>query len=137
MTQGSRLLGELKDGRDAARLYLFLMIPILLTLNIVFVPFHAPDDYDHLKRAYTLEHGAIWPTKLADGSIGSYIDEQLLQAVDEQRPVVIQWPRIGNVPPDSSTAPKKLDGHWTGKQVYNEFGAALYLPFVYVPQAAV
>lgn len=129
----------LTDGRDAARLYVLLVIPMLLALNLVFVPFHAPDDYDHLKRAYALEHGMLWPVNEPGKLSGGYIDSELARVISEQRDVVIYWPRSGRVSPESisdTAVADKLNAHWSGTQTFSESGAAIYLPILYIPQTA-
>jgi hypothetical protein len=127
------------ENRVLAGFYVLLVLPILLALNTVFVPFHAPDDYDHLKRAYTLEHGLIWPVTEPGRSTGGYIDSELARVIDAQRTIVISWPRVGSVqPPDASDSSSidKAAARWSGRKVYSEFGAAGYLPLLYAPQAA-
>src|ERR1700681_3592837 len=90
------------SGRgEAARFYLLIVSPMLLALNLVFVPFHAPDDYDHVKRAYTLAHGSLWPVTQIAKSSGGYIDAGLSQMVEAQKRAIFKWPRVGTISPPS------------------------------------
>ena len=126
------------EGFPIARLYLLLVTPMLLALNLVFVPFHAPDDYDHVKRAYTLAHFEIWPANLPGHSSGGYI--QFGPRSNDQRPKArnLQLAPCG----DSAASDRRAsrNAHWATvvreKKVYSQFpGAASYLPLIYAPQA--
>jgi len=125
------------EGFPIARSYLLLVTPMLLALNLVFVPFHAPDDYDHVKRAYTLAHFEIWPANLPGHSSGGYIDSSLAQLINAQKPAIFNWPHVGTLPHPIGAPPEMRAGlRWSGEKVYSEFpGAASYLPLIYAPQA--
>ena len=100
---------------EIARFYLLIVSPILLALNFVFVPFHAPDDYDHVKRAYTLAHGSVWPTAQFGKSSGGYIDAGLSQLVEVKR-AIFDWPRVGTISPSSivdASSPVKNSLRWS------------------------
>lgn len=122
----------------AARFYLFAVTPMLLALNLVFVPLHAPDDFDHLKRAYTLAHGSLWPMTPPGQSSGGMIDSALSQMIERQKPAILDWPRTGPLrQPLGLTPADRSQMRWSGETTYSEFpGAASYMPLLYAPQAA-
>ena len=128
------------DAAGASRLYLLLVLPMLVALNLVFVPFHAPDDYDHVKRAYSVAHGGLWPVNEAGRMSGGYVDSSLVDMIEAQKPAVFGWPRQGQLQlgqSPSDAPPKVRNRPWSGQQIYSEFpGASSYLPLVYLPQAA-
>ncbi len=111
---------------------------MLITLNFVLIPFHGPDDYDHVKRAFTLEHFEIWPANLSGHSSGGYIDSALAELIKAQQPAIFNWPRVGPLRSPIGAAPDMRAGlRWSGRNVYSQFpGAASYLPLIYAPQAA-
>jgi hypothetical protein len=118
-----------------AKLYLLLVLPILLALNVIFPAFHAPDDYDHVKRASTLISGEWRPVTLPGRSSGGMIDSGLISYIDAQRPVIA----IRNRPLSSEQqAGYRSDDriYWSGHLQYSEApGAMSYMPALYVPQA--
>ena len=112
------------------------MIPVLLVLTLMLGPFHAPDDDDHVKRAYTLAHGAVWPVNRPGSATGGMIDAGLDAMVRRHHPLVTDWGRSGL--PDyreHGPAPRGTIA-WTGSVVFSPMpGAASYLPLIYLPQA--
>ena len=119
--------------------YAVLAIPILIFLNILYVPFHAPDDYDHFKRAYSLVHANIWPLTESGKNSGGYVDSGLADMVEFQRQVIflphrettlaMRW--AGEV-----GAPALPVFRWSHAKVYSEYpGSSSYLPLIYLPQA--
>lgn len=119
------------------RLYLCLALPMLLALNVIFPAFHAPDDYDHAKRAATLISGHWLPTTLAGQSSGSLIDSGLAAYIGAQTPVVeINHRPLSQV---QLAEYRRADTiRWSGHQEYSEApGAMSYMPLLYAPQALV
>ncbi len=55
VTRGSAM-NEVWRRFSPALIFLALVLPATVILNFTFANFHAPDDYDHVKRAYTLIH---------------------------------------------------------------------------------
>jgi hypothetical protein len=121
--------------KSYGRLYLFLALPMLLALNVLFPAFHAPDDYDHAKRASTLISGNWLPTTLAGRSSGSLIDSGLIAYIQAQTPIV----EISNRPLSQVQLAEYRRDHairWSGHQEYSEApGAMSYMPLLYAPQA--
>jgi uncharacterized membrane protein len=114
--------------------YLLFLVPILGALNLIFPPFHAPDDYDHVKRAYSVASGSLWPKTELGRSSGGYIDARLAEFIEASKPIV-HW----HIPHDGSTTYKatKPARPWSTSEIYSEFpGSASYLPILYAPQAA-
>jgi hypothetical protein len=104
--------------------------------------FHAPDDPDHLKRAYTLFHQPVRTITPAGKSTGAMIDEGLLEYVDSQNPVAVE--RLDGfahferpLTAEHQVAYERKDSlHWTGNLRFSEMPAAIsYFPLLYAPQA--
>lgn len=129
---------EMPSGAGAARFYLFFVTPILLAMNLVFAPLHAPDDYDHLQRAYTLAHGSLWPVTIPDHSSGGMIDAALSEMIERQKPAIFNWPREGPLRQSLGLSPSDRSAmHWSEEKAFSEFpGAASYMPLLYAPQSA-
>ncbi len=113
------------------------MIPVLLVLNVMLGPFHAPDDYDHVRRAYTLAHGMILPGARAGSASGGWIDGGIEAMVVRHRPLVQGWAADGVPDYSEGVGPlPRASIAWTGRRVFAEFpGSASYLPLIYGPQA--
>ncbi|HEX4738941.1 MAG TPA: DUF2142 domain-containing protein [Allosphingosinicella sp.] len=117
-----------------ALLYLALALPATLILNLAFVNFHAPDDYDHVKRAYTLVHDPFRAVTPPGHSTGAMIDTGLTDYVAAQRPVAVLAPRP--LPQAQAAAFRSASQmRWSGVQRFSEMsGAISYFPILYAPQ---
>jgi hypothetical protein len=120
-----------------ALLYLALALPATLLLSFAFVNFHAPDDYDHVKRAYTLFHAPFSPMTPPGHSTGAMIDTGLADYVSAQRPVATlserPLPRV-----EAAAFRSAPQVRWSGVQRFSEMsGAISYFPALYAPQALV
>lgn len=137
--RGVKQMGGLSEGIDCARLYLSLMLPIMLALNLLFPPFHAPDDDDHLKRAHLLARGIIWPQTEPGTSSGGEIDASLAAYMAANRHLYLERPWSGIGPENSKSEAERraaVDLSWSSDRVYSSFpGSVSYLPLVYLPQA--
>jgi hypothetical protein len=118
-----------------ALLYLALALPATLILSFAFINFHAPDDYDHVKRAYTLLHSPFTPITPPGHSTGAMIDGGLAEYVSAQRPVSVLSPRP--LPEGEASAFRSAPKvRWSGKESFSELpGAMSYFPALYAPQA--
>lgn len=116
------------------KLYLLLIAPAAILLNLTFVNFHAPDDYDHLKRAYTLFHHPFRLVTPRGASTGTLIDSGLNDYIESQIPVAkFERPLT---PAHRRAYLTNGAARWTGKQVFSETpGALTYFPALYAPQA--
>lgn len=116
------------------KLYLLLIVPAAILLNLTFVNFHAPDDYDHLKRAYTLFHHPFQLVTPKGSSTGTMIDSGLNDYIESQIPVA----KFERPLTDAHRRAYETNGNirWTGKQAFSETpGALTYFPALYAPQA--
>ena len=117
-----------------ARLFLALALPATLILSFAFPNFHAPDDSDHVMRAYTLAHGAAAPITPTGRSSGAMIDSGLADYVAAQRPVSV----LSGAPPTAAEAraSRYAPGlRSTGETRFAELpGAVAYFPALYAPQ---
>jgi Predicted membrane protein (DUF2142) len=116
-------------------LYLLLALPATLILCFALVNFHAPDDPDHLQRAYTLLHGPLVPITPGGRSSGAMIDSGLTDYGAAQRPVVplSQRPVTAGEAAAFRAAPSL---RWSGEARFSEMpGAMSYFPVLYAPQA--
>lgn len=128
MNEGWRRLGP-------ALLYLALALPATLILSLAFVNFHAPDDYDHVKRAYTLVHDPLRAVTPPGHSTGAMIDTGLAAYVSAQRPVAVlsQRPLPKAATEAFRSAPQI---RWSGVEGFSELpGAISYFPALYAPQS--
>jgi hypothetical protein len=118
-----------------AVIYLFIAIPSLLILNIVFPSYHAPDDTDHVKRASTLISGQWLPATMPGRSSGAFIDTGLKEYMDAQIPIIA----IKMRPLDEKhKIAYRQDGniYWTDSGEFSEAPAAMsYFPILYAPQS--
>jgi hypothetical protein len=127
MNEGWRRLGP-------ALLYLALALPATLLLSFAFVNFHAPDDYDHVKRAYTLIHDPFHPVTPPGHSTGAMIDTGLADYVSAQRPVAILERPLPKA--EAAAFRSAPEMRWTGVERFSEMsGAISYFPALYAPQA--
>ena len=117
----------------AWKVYLFLVVPAVILLNLAFPNFHAPDDYDHLKRGYTLFHHPFQMITPAGGSTGAMIDSGLVQYIDSQIPIVkFDGPLRAN---ERAAYLANDRIRWTGKPTFSEMPGSLnYFPLLYAPQ---
>ena len=123
-----------RDTRAAWKVYLCLIVPATILLNLTFPNFHAPDDYDHIKRAYTLFHAPFRAITPEGSSTGAMVDTGLTEYIEGQIPLVKSTRRL--------TAEQRLALErntrigWTGRQTFSEMpGALSYFPLLYAPQA--
>ncbi|HEY1605498.1 MAG TPA: DUF2142 domain-containing protein [Allosphingosinicella sp.] len=128
-------MNEIRRRLSPALLYLALALPAALILGFAFVNFHAPDDYDHVKRAYTLIHNPFAPVTPPGRSTGAMVDTGLADYVAAQRPVAI----LSRRPlPAAEVAAYRAAPHmrWSGVERFSELpGAMDYFPVLYAPQA--
>src|SRR3954471_7686903 len=117
-----------------AFLFLALALPATLILSLAFTNFHAPDDYDHVKRAYTLIHHPFSPVTPPGRSTGAMIDTGLADYVAAQRPVSVVSPRP--LPQAQAAAFRSATNlRWSGEEGFSELpGAMSYFPALYAPQ---
>ncbi|MDB5693444.1 MAG: Protein of unknown function rane, partial [Alphaproteobacteria bacterium] len=128
MNEGSRRLGP-------ALLYLALALPATLILSFFFINFHAPDDYDHVKRAYTLIHEPFRAITPPGHSTGAMIDTGLADYVSAKRPVSVLSERP--LPQAEAAAFRSApEMRWSAEERFSELpGAMSYFPALYAPQA--
>jgi hypothetical protein len=118
-----------------ASLYLLIALPATVILSFFFINLHAPDDSDHLKRAYTLLHRPLSPVTPPGRATGAMVDSGLDDYISAQRVVslVPAKPLSATEAAGYRTAP---EARWTGKQRFSELpGAMSYFPALYAPQA--
>jgi hypothetical protein len=119
----------------AWKIYVFLAIPATILLNLSFPNFHAPDDYDHVKRAYTLVHEPFRTITPEGSSTGAMIDSGLTKYIDAQIPLVKS--RRAFNPEQRRTLQLAHQIQWSGTQTFSEMpGALSYFPLLYAPQTA-
>jgi hypothetical protein len=120
----------------AWKIYLLMVVPATILLNLALPNFHAPDDYDHVKRAYTLFHEPFRAVTPEGRSSGAMIDTGLTAYIDAQIPLVKSTRRLTA---DQRLALARHDRiRWTGKQAFSEMpGALSFFPLLYAPQAMV
>ena len=116
-----------------ALLYLTLALPAFLIFSFAFVNFHAPDDYDHVKRAYTLVHSPF--SALTHPGHRPERDRwRLADYVSAQRPVSVCARPLPDADAAAFRAAPKL--RWSGVPRFSEIsGAITYFPALYAPQA--
>ena len=111
------------------RTIMTLFVPILLAINLVFIPFHAGDDENRFAVAYTLAHLEIGPVSSSNPSLssGGYVDAAI--------PIVIaqNWRSVRLAP--SSPPVVRTDTAWTGRDVFMPLPDTAYLPLLFAPQA--
>lgn len=113
--------------------YLLLVVPSTILLNLTFPNFHAPDDYDHLKRAYTLVHGPFRIITPKGRSTGAFIDRGLTDYIDAQIPLVRSTLPLSQAQRAALDRASHL--RWTGELTFSEMpGALSYFPLLYAPQ---
>jgi Predicted membrane protein (DUF2142) len=119
----------------AWKIYLLVVVPATILLNLTFPNFHAPDDYDHVKRAYTLVHGPLRTITPEGRSSGALVDSGLAEYIDAQIPLV----KSSSVLTSKQRLLLQAGHHirWSGKQTFTEMpGALSYFPLLYAPQTA-
>ncbi|WP_435004600.1 DUF2142 domain-containing protein [Xanthomonas arboricola] len=113
---------------------LFLVAALLVSLlfSAITPPFQAPDEFDHVKRAYMLGQGQIL-LKSVDGSpSGGYLDSGLVAYMERFTP--LKGVAARKISSDELLAAGDLQ--WTGKpQFQTAVGTAYYFPLMYAPQA--
>jgi Predicted membrane protein (DUF2142) len=118
-----------------ARLYLLLALPAALVLSFAFPNFHAPDDSDHVARAYTLVHGPLAPVTPVGRSSGAMVDSGLADYVAAERPVAV----LSGAPVTGAEAASFRSAgtiRWNGERRFAPLpGAMAYFPLLYAPQA--
>lgn len=115
-------------------LYLVLIIPATILLNLSFINFHAPDDYDHLKRAYTIFHHPFRHVTPPGRSTGIFVDSGLETYIQNQIPIAKFQREISDEEVRAYAANGRTQ--WTGKPAFSETpGSLAYFPALYVPQA--
>lgn len=94
-------------------------------------PFQSPDEHDHVALAWAVGHGLLpWERPPGVGS-GLAIDRGLLALMTVYDPVT----RLrGPVTPGIAAAAEAIE--WTGERVFRPIAFGIYLPAVYLPQAA-
>jgi hypothetical protein len=123
------------------KVYLFLIVPITILLNFAFPNFHAPDDYDHVKRAYTFFHHPIEVITPAGRSSGAMVDKGLLDYIDGQKPIAVEriHPFAHFERPLTAehwrAYERKGSIRWSGSERFSETAAVAYFPVLYAPQA--
>lgn len=110
---------------------LALLIAGFVLMAIV-PPFQAPDEYDHVKRAYLLSQGQLLLHSVDGSSSGGQIDTGLLSYMDHFTPLK------GNAGRKLSSD-EAIDAggiHWTNVSSFQSpVGTAYYFPALYLPQA--
>lgn len=113
-------------------LYLLATLLVSLVLSAITPPFQAPDEYDHVKRAYMMGQGQIL-LKSVDGSpSGGYLDSGLVQYMSYFEPLKGASQR--KVSADELQAAGSVK--WSDQpQFQTAVGTAYYFPLMYAPQA--
>jgi uncharacterized membrane protein len=113
--------------------YLALVVPITILLNLSFINLHASDDSDHVKRAYTLIHAPFQMVTPPGRSTGAMIDSGLAAYIDADNPIVMHGAK-GNTVRHAADQATRIG--WEGIQKFSEMpGAMDYFPLLYAPQA--
>ena len=111
-------------------------LSLLFVVCMVFVcitpPLQSPDEFDHIKRAYSLGEGTIFFRPLGNQSSGAMIDNGLNRYLGLHE-------RLGNDPAHKVTATELKQAselQWEGAKTFSATPAtAFYFPLIYAPQA--
>ncbi|BBD78879.1 DUF2142 domain-containing protein [Aerosticca soli] len=117
------------------RWHLFLLGYLLVAyiFSAIVPPFQAPDEFDHVKRAYMLGRGQLLLESVNGSPSGGQVDQGLLEYMAHFEPVK------GNA--NRKISAQELTGastiHWSGSQSRFETptGTAYYFPALYLPSA--
>lgn len=113
-------------------LYLVAMLVISLVFSAITPPFQAPDEYDHVKRAYMLGQGQILLESIDGSPSGGYLDSGLVNYMERFTPLK----GAGHRKITSDELLGAGDIRWSGEpQFQTAVGTAYYFPLMYAPQA--
>jgi len=119
----------------AWKIYLLVVVPATILLNLTFPNFHAPDDYDHVKRAYTLDHAPFRVITPEGRSSGALVDSGLSEYIDAEAPLVKSGAALTSEQRLQLRQNRSIK--WSGKPSFSEMpGALSYFPLLYAPQTA-
>ena len=113
-----------------------VLAALITALNLVFIPFHAPDDIDHFERAYMLARGEIWPESRPGVHSGGSIDTGLQLFVQQELPALSQWPLEGPLRRSLGPGAAGRAAGWSGEDTFapSMAAAVTYFPLIYLPQ---
>lgn len=109
---------------------LFLVAALLVSLlfSAITPPFQAPDEFDHVKRAYMLGQGQILLKSMEGSPSGGYLDSGLVAYMERFTP--LKGVAARKISSDELLAAGDLQ--WTGKpQFQTAVGTAYYFPLMY------
>ncbi|WP_421569120.1 DUF2142 domain-containing protein [Stenotrophomonas sp. PD6] len=112
--------------------YLVAVLLVSLIFSAITPPFQAPDEFDHVKRAYMLGQGQILLTSVDGSPSGGYLDSGLVAYMEKFTP--LKGIAARKISSDELLAAG--DVRWTGEaQFQTAVGTAYYFPLMYAPQA--
>ncbi|WP_282295823.1 DUF2142 domain-containing protein [Stenotrophomonas sp. PS02289] len=113
-------------------LFLIAMFMLSLVFSALTPPFQAPDEFDHVKRAYMLGQGRILLDSVNGSPSGGEVDNGLLQYMESFVP-------IKGVAARKMSSDELLNAggvKWQGASTFQTpVGTAYYFPLMYAPQA--
>lgn len=113
-------------------LYLVAILLVSLVFSAITPPFQAPDEYDHVKRAYMLGQGQILLESVDGSPSGGYLDSGLVSYMERFTPLK----GAGQRKVSSDELLGAGDVRWSGEpQFQTAVGTAYYFPLMYAPQA--
>jgi len=113
-------------------LYLVATLLISLVFSAITPPFQAPDEFDHVKRAYMLGQGQILLKSVEGSPSGGYLDTGLVAYMDHFTPLK----GVGHRKVSADELQAAAAERWTGEQTFQTaVGTAYYFPLMYTPQA--
>ncbi|MGN6478597.1 DUF2142 domain-containing protein [Luteibacter sp.] len=112
--------------------FLFALFVVSLVISALIPPFSAPDEFDHIKRAYMFSQGQVLLHSVDGSASGGQVDAGLLDFMDA----------FGTLPGHNA---QKISGdeldragsiRWAGTSRFaTPIGTAYYFPAIYAPQA--
>jgi len=119
-------------SQHTAVCFLAALVLVVIAVSYLTPPFQAPDEFNHVKRAYLLSEGKVY-LGAVNGVTGGDIDSGLLayMACFEKFPARYEEKMSQRIARTSDRA------KWTGEKKFSELpNTAVYFPFAYAPQAA-
>jgi uncharacterized membrane protein len=113
-------------------LFCLAILAVAYLLSVIVPPFQAPDEFDHVKRAYMFSHGQILLKSKNGSPSGGKVDTGLLEYMD--RFVPLKGNANRKLSSDESVQASGI--HWAHKSSFETpVGTAYYFPVMYAPQA--
>jgi uncharacterized membrane protein len=112
--------------------FLLATFVLCFVISAIVPPFQAPDEFDHLHRAYMFSRGQVFLHSSEGKPSGGYIDSGLLRYESHFRPIVAHNDRKVSAAEEGAAG----DVTWTGVDTrVAPVGTAYYFPLMYAPQA--